>query len=155
LGFLAHPANTALRDALRYRELTEDEYQRQLLRVVYRLLFLLVAESRDLLLAPDATEVARQRYRSFYSVERLRKLARLRRGTAHDDLWEGLRVVIRALGAEGIPALGLAPLGSFLWSSDATPALDGARLENRYLLEAIRRLCFVRDDEAKIDRAVD
>ena len=54
-GFVAHPANGELRQALRSGELTSDELQRQVLRLVYRLLFLLVAESRDLLLDPAAT----------------------------------------------------------------------------------------------------
>ena len=45
-GFLAHPANAALREALRPGELTAQDYYRQLLRLVYRLLFLFVAEDR-------------------------------------------------------------------------------------------------------------
>lgn len=65
-GFVAHPANRDLRDALRSGALSSDDLQRQLLRLVYRLLFLLVAESRDLLLAPDADETTRQRYQRFY-----------------------------------------------------------------------------------------
>ena len=44
------------------------------------------------------------------------------RGGPHDDLWVGLRLVVDALSAKGVPALGLAPLGSFLWSSASTPA---------------------------------
>ena len=154
-GFVAHPKNAALRDALRSGDLTPDELQRQLLRVVYRLLFLLVAESRDLLLDPKADETARQRYVEFYSVDRLRRLAAKRRGSPHDDLWASLQVTMRALGREGAPALGLVPLGSFLWSPEAVAALEGASIDNRHLLDAVRHLCFTRDDEAKVLRPVD
>lgn len=44
-GFLAHPANAALRSALQQGAIRPIDYYRQLLRVIYRLLFLLVAES--------------------------------------------------------------------------------------------------------------
>lgn len=154
-GFVRHPANGSLRDALRNRGLSTADLQRQLLRLVYRLLFLLVAESRDLLLDPKADETARQRYRAFYSIERLRTLASRRRGTPHDDLWASLLVTMRVLDKSGAPSLGLAPLGSLLWSADAIDALGGASIDNRHLLDAIRHLCLTRDNEAKVTRAVD
>ena len=154
-GFLAHPANTELRRRLVDGETSTTDYQHQLLRVVYRLLFLLVAESRDLLLGPDTDEVDRARYREFYSISRLVGLARVRRGSTHHDLWSGLQVTMRALWRDGEPALGLTPLGSFLWSPESLKDLSDAKLDNRHLLEAVRRLTLTRDTEAKIDRAVD
>ena len=51
-GFLAHPVNAELRARLKPGELTAQDYYRQLLRLVYRLIFLFVAEDRDLLLDP-------------------------------------------------------------------------------------------------------
>src|SRR5690606_10890014 len=72
-GFLEHPANGALRDKLRGGELDKQDYYRQLLRTVYRLLFLFVAEDRELLLDPAASDTARQRYRSYYATTRLRQ----------------------------------------------------------------------------------
>ena len=42
-----------LRERLQSGALGKDAYYRQLLRLVYRLIFLLVAEDRDLLLSPD------------------------------------------------------------------------------------------------------
>ncbi|MEZ5278969.1 MAG: N-6 DNA methylase [Acidimicrobiales bacterium] len=154
-GFLTHPANGDLRQRLTDGSLTTAEYQRQLLRVVYRLLFLLVAESRDLLLAPGTDEQTRARYREHYSVQRIARLARVRRGSTHDDLWAGLQVTISALWRDGEPALGLSALGSFLWSPASTAALSEARLDNAHLLEAVRRLTLTRDAEAKTDRTVD
>jgi hypothetical protein len=145
-GFVAHPANTALRSSLHDGTVTATELQHQVLRVVYRLLFLLVAESRDLLRVPGADEAASERYRRFYSVHRLRQLAEHRRGTAHDDLWDALQITMRSLHRDGAPELGLTPLGSLLWDPDTVAALEGARLDNRHLLDAIRHLCFVHDD---------
>ena len=154
-GFMQHP-NEALEARLRAGSLSADELQRQLLRVVYRLLFLLVAESRDLLLDPQATQASRDRYRRFYSVERLCELATHRRGSAHDDLWVGLQVVVNALSSdEGSPALGLSPLGSFLWSANSTPDLSAASIDNRHLLDAVRALTLVRDDDNRVERKID
>ena len=154
-GFLDHHANSDLRSHLKDGTLSTTDYQRQLLRVVYRLLFLLVAEARDLLLAPEADEVARARYRDYYSVERLVRLARRRRGSAHDDLWAGLKVTMQALWRDGQSELGLTPLGSFLWAPDSVATLTGANIDNAHLLEAIRCLTITRDAEAKVDRNVD
>ena len=161
-GVLAHPANAALRGRLRSSELTADDLQRQLLRIVYRMLFLFVAESRDLLSDPDASDKARDTYRRFYSMDRLRWLANKRRGGTHGDLWQGLHATMAALDvgddqtqAAARDALGLTALGSQLWSQQAVPDLTDARIDNAHLLEAVRNLAFVRDDEAKGLRPVD
>lgn len=154
-GFVVHAANKDLRRALASGELTADELQRQLLRLVYRMLFLLVAEGRDLLLDPKADQTARKRYYSFYSMERLRTLASRRRGTAHHDLWSALVMTMSVLWRGGAPAIGVTPLGSFLWSPDAIGALSDSHIDNRHLLAAVRHLCYVRDEEAKGDRRVD
>ena len=67
-GFLAHPANTALRKTLQAGELSGIDYYRQLLRLVYRLIILFVAEDRDLLFPPETSPDARKRYDAFYSL---------------------------------------------------------------------------------------
>ena len=154
-GFISQP-NSELRQRLRSGELTTEDYHRQILRVVYRLLFLLVAEARDLLLAPEADAAARKRYERFYSMRRIVSLADRQRGSSHSDLWEGLVVVVRVLsGAAASPSLELQPLGSFLWSADATPDLDSATTDNAHLLEAVRALTLVYDDGSRVVRRVD
>ena len=47
-GFTSHPRNAALREALRSGHLTAADLHGQLLRIVYRLIFLFVAEDRTL-----------------------------------------------------------------------------------------------------------
>jgi hypothetical protein len=125
-GFLTHSANRTLRHKLQSGELATQDYYRQLLRLVYRLLFLFVAEDRELLLDPNAEPTAKDRYTLYYSTARLRTLAEKRRGTRHSDLFHGLRLVMEKLGSEhGCPELALPALGSFLWSSDAVKDLLG------------------------------
>lgn len=153
-GFLSHPGNGALKEALRSGELSTQDYYRELLRLVYRLLFLFVAEDRGLLLAPAADPAARERYDRWYSTRRLRALAGRRRGTKHGDLYETLKLVMGKLGDDhGCPELALPALGSFLWSEQALPHLARAQLANADLLEAFRALATLRD--GSVLRSVD
>jgi hypothetical protein len=152
-GFLAHPANGALHAALRDGTLDRQEYYRRLLRLVYRLLFLFVAEDRDALLDPRADAVVRARYVDHYSTQRLRALAHRRRGGRQHDRYEQLKFVMRALHGDGCPPLGLPALGSFLWSPEAIGELGESALANEHLLDAIRALASV--DDAGVRRTVD
>ena len=153
-GFLAHPANGALREALRSGELDKQDYYRELLRLVYRLLFLFVAEDRGLLLNPDATPEAALRYGTYFSTQRLRRLAERRRGSKHTDLYQGLQLVTGKLGEDdGCPELGLPALGSYLWSEDTVRHLTRAQLSNSALLDAVRALSTL--EERGVRRTVD
>lgn len=150
-GFLAHPGNAALRQALESGELTVQDYYRELLREVYRLIFLATAEDRGLLHRAEVPEAARERYARFFSLARLRRLATRRLGTRHTDLWRGYRLVVEALSSEaGRPELGLAALGGFLFSPQATPRLDRSAIANRDLLEAIRALSTTRGEGGRL-----
>ena len=71
-GFLSHTENSTLRERLSTGALPLPEFFGQLLRLVYRLIFLLAAEDRNLLHAPDATAAARKLYAEGYSVGSLR-----------------------------------------------------------------------------------
>lgn len=149
-GFLTTRGNEPLREQLRSGTLSTQDYYRQLLRLVYRVLMLLVAEEKrtetgDNLLHPSGvSRETRERYARFYSVGRLRTLAGQRRGTAHPDLYESLMVLFLKL-REGYAPLGIPGFGSFLFSPRATPDLDSALLGNEHLLDAIRQLCFTED----------
>ncbi|MEV5526808.1 Eco57I restriction-modification methylase domain-containing protein [Streptomyces prunicolor] len=150
-GFLRHPENTTLREDVRPKAL-----QAALLRLVYRLLFVFVAEDRDALLSPKADPQARDRYEAYFSSARLRAHARKRRGTAHGDLYEALRIILDALGDEkGRPELGLPGLGGLFNDTDADAPLRGLKLSNEALLTAVRHLSQVRDGSSGRWRAVD
>ncbi len=152
--FLQHPANGELRSKLEKGQLSTQDYYRQLLRLVYRLIFLFVAEDRGLLLMPDAAVEARQRYQNYYSTMRLRAVAERQRGSRHHDRYESLRLVMSLLGSgSGCAELGIPVLGGFLFSARATADLNDAKLDNVALLGAVRWLAFI--NEGKIRRAVD
>jgi len=173
-GFVGHPRNTALREELRSGRLSLNNFHGQLLRVVYRLIFLFVAEGRtiegnSLLHVPDDSDAAKQardRFAANYSTSRLRDLASRIRGSRHGDLWQQFNLLVGALSGEEsfVPArgaLGLPVLGSLLWSPRSTVALnahsltgaDGTELSNEDFLEAIRYLAFIR--QVKVLRPID
>ncbi len=142
-GFLSDATNTKLRSALHAGDLTKDRYFGQLLRLVYRLIFLLTVEERNLLHPRSASNTARQLYAEGYALRRLRDRA-LRR-SAHDhqgDLWEVVKIVFRSLG-DGEPRLGLPALAG-LFAPEECPDLDAAKLENRALLGALFQLAWLR-----------
>jgi hypothetical protein len=144
-GFLSNAANTDLRDRLTSGRLPMPQFFNELLRLVYRLIFLLAAEDRSLLHPPDAPDQARKVYAEGYSLGALRDRAIRRSGwDQFHDRWEGLLIVFRAL-ANGEPRLALPALGG-LFEQHGTPSLDTARLSNRALMEAIFRLAWLRDD---------
>lgn len=143
-GFLNCASNRKLVGDLRTGFLDKQDYYRQLLRLVYRLLFLFSAEDRGLLLLPgDGHGPARGRFLSYYSTTRLRRLAERRTGTRHTDLFAALRLVMSKLSTDtGYPELALPALGSFLFSAQALPDLESCDLSNLDLCEAVRALAF-------------
>lgn len=143
-GFVSHPGNIALREALGNGSLSTREYFRQLLRLVYRMIFLLTVEERGILHPPGSAETTKSLFERGYSLKRLRdKAVRRSAHDRHHDLWEGLKRVWIGL-AEGEPRLALPALGG-LFASSQCSALDGAQLENRHLLAALFHLAWLRD----------
>lgn len=151
-GFLSHPANGALRAALQNPDSGYDRqaFFEELLRLVYRLIFLATVEDRRdpstgerLVFTPDATAEAKERYLAGYSMTWLRERAvRRSQHDRHSDLWQALTITFAAL-ERGEPALGLPALGG-LFDADQCPRLDAAQLDNRHLLTAIFQLGWFR-----------
>lgn len=141
-GFLQHPANETLRRDLQEGRLTKERYFEQLLRLVYRLIFLFTVEERGILHPYDDSKpaiAARRAYAEGYALARLRDASLRRRArTRFDDLWTAVCIVFRGL-ANGEPRLALPALGG-LFAESQCPALDTASLTNTSLLEAIKHL---------------
>ena len=141
-GFIQHPANEALRQALDTGTLSADAYFQQLLRLIYRLIFLFNVEERGLLHpADDSTSAvaARGAYAEGYAVGRLRDLCLKRRArNRFDDHWQALRIVFKGL-AQGEQRLALPALGG-LFAASQCPALDIASLDNTHLMAAMQQL---------------
>ena len=141
-GFLE--ANPELGQRLRSGEVNLTDWFNELLRLVYRLIFLMVAEDRNLLHPDTARTEARKLYAEGYGLAALR--AQCFRATTwdrHHDRYEGLKVVFRAL-ARGEPKLGLPALGG-LFAHGQLPSLEEAHLRNRAFMEAVYRLSWLAD----------
>lgn len=141
-GFIQHPANSLLRQALDEGTLSKDAYFQQLLRLVYRFIFLFTVEERGLLHPKDDSkqaQQARQAYAQGYALARLRELCLKRRArNRFDDHWQAIRIVFKGL-EQGQPHLALPALGG-LFSNEQTPDLDRSSLSNTDFLQAIQHL---------------
>ncbi|PWH16878.1 MAG: hypothetical protein DDG59_08745, partial [Anaerolineae bacterium] len=142
-GFLTHPQSQHLR-AWVQREGALALY-RQLLRLVYRLLFLLVAEERGLMSSEPL-------YLEHYGVTRLRRLCEQRSAyNDQTDLWHGLRALWLVLTDEKFaPLLGVPPLNGELF---AHQELDDAVITNRDLLTAFWHLAFYDSPPRRVNYA--
>jgi hypothetical protein len=160
-GLLAHSDSAAFREKFKVNGIDELGYYRQLLRLIYRLLFLMVAEERRLLYVATREEAARQDiYTRWYSMDRLRKRADARFfDDGESDLWEGLKQTFRLFEDERAASqLGLTALDGELFGRFACADLidtknqPGPRLRNAELLSAIWRLSTFEDSDGKKKR---
>ena len=138
-------ANPDLRERLETGNLTMQALFEELLRTVYRLIFLAVAEDRDLLHPRRATLAARQLYADGYAFSFWRDRSRRRVARdGHHDAWEAIKVTLASL-EHGEELLGLPALGG-LFSGATTPVLNSAIIPNRRFLAALFSLGYIRKD---------
>ena len=101
----------------------------------------MVAEERNLLLPPDLPDNLKKIYYHYYSLQRIKKIAKRKRGTKHSDLYKQMRITFTGLYS-GNDILGLPALGSFLFKEESTSALNNCEIANSDLLTALRFLCY-------------
>jgi hypothetical protein len=150
-GLLAHPKNDALRAAVQGGDLTAPLYYQHLLRLIYRLLFLLVIEERNLVypLAPSATK--RELYYRYYSLQRLRRLADSRHldDKRKDDAWLSVLACFHLFEAGGPgPKIGIAPLAGDLFRPEAIGLIRDCHLDNATTFTCLRALSLYENEEA-------
>lgn len=146
-GFLE--ANPELGQRLKSGDVNLTDWFNELLRLVYRLIFLMVAEDRNLLHPEKASADTRKLYADGYSLTHLRaQCFRAATWDKHYDRWEAVKVVFRAL-AHGQQALALPALGG-LFAEDRLPNLATARLRNRAFMEALYRLSWLADGNGMV-----
>jgi len=141
-GFLQHPKSEPLRQSIANGELAEGTFYRQLLMLIYRCLFLMVAESRNLLLAGEDGEKI-DIYNQYYSFSRLREIADRPnyRREGFEDLWQGLQVTFSLFDESWRgEILGLSPLNGDLFGSKTLAQMANYGIDNHDLLKAIRGL---------------
>lgn len=145
--------NERLRRGLREGTITKRRLNDALLRLVYRMIFLFVAEDRQAMFAPEADPNARERYEKYFSSARLRRLSLTMKGDRRDDLWQSFTMVLRALGDEdGDPRLALPGLGGVYDVGQQDQLAEGLSLAsldlpNDRLLAAVRSLARVRSED--------
>ena len=149
-ALLRHPENAALREKSASKEFW-PQYHRQLLLLVYRLLFLMVAEERGLIVSlGDNAEHDQKIYDEWYSIARLRNRAsQIVEESPFGDLWQGLQRTF-SLFEYGLDAnpLGIPPLNGDLFDQKhAIPDLTSTELYNHDLLLAVRRLSIFKDEK--------
>ena len=150
LGTGFFKANPSLQEKIRGNKITPKKYYEDLLLLAYRIVFLLIAEDRDLLFpcSEDAeAKRKKERYRRYYSASRLRTLARRRVSSRHADLWVQLRGTFRYF-ATGEERLGISGLGSSLFTKETL--FDDAKLVNDALLKAIGSLTSIERNNATL-----
>lgn len=142
-GFLQQRANDDLRERVASGRLSAEDFYKEVLRLIYRLLFLMVIEERGLVFPSGTAARHRDIYEQFYSVMRLRRMSERRHlaDRRHADLWPALQASFRLFEAGGPgPKMGVPPLAGDLFQPRAIDALIGCILGNDALLGALRAL---------------
>jgi Eco57I restriction-modification methylase len=146
-GFLDE--NPDLREKLDSGALTDQHLFEQLLRIVYRLIFIAVTEERALIHDPEAKPATTTLYADGYGFAHMRERSTRRTlRDPHGDVWEGARILFRALD-KGQAKLGLPALGG-IFDDSLTPDLNAARIANKHFLNVIYRLSFIQDEKARV-----
>ena len=152
-GFLK--SNPEIKSKLQEDKISLTEWTNELLRLVYRLIFLMVAEERNLL-HPKTTSIKSKTksiesmaiYKEGYSMIRLRnKCSWNNSWNRHYDCYETTKIVFAALSShDGEPAIALPALGG-LFNQKNLPTLGNATLSNKWFLEALFNLCWLQNND--------
>ena len=166
-GFLSHPANTVFIQDVTNNLVNAATFYKILLRTVYRVIFLATIEERNLVFEklekehPDYEQLMRLReiYFSFYSFERLRRLALspVYIDPRKHDLWQSLLTTFRLFEPyhEG-EKLQIKPLGGTLFGVDTLQTgnidLYNLKLDNKNMLRILAGLTAFRDERNQLTR---
>jgi hypothetical protein len=149
-GFLKHPANEALREDFQQKTLLAYDYYQLLLRLIYRLLFLMVIEERDLIYPRNADKTKRDIYYNYYSINHLRRLSEkgYLEEERYNDLWISLKNTLRLFESESKGKhLDIKPLAGDLFGYDAIGILNNCHLDNKTILECLKNLSVFIDQD--------
>ncbi|HWR59364.1 MAG TPA: hypothetical protein VN328_10800 [Thermodesulfovibrionales bacterium] len=149
-GFLVHPDNSDLRQQLQEGRLEALDYYRQILRLIYRFLFLMVSEERNLVGPDPENDHLRKVYTWHYSISRLReKVERpVDMEERYWDLWEGVKQAFRLYSHESFgQKMGISPLNGDLFGPQAMLQLENAFLYNRDFLRGFAHLSIFKENK--------
>ncbi len=157
-GFLEHPANSSLHELISDGILTEKQYYDGLLRLVYRVLFLVVIEERKLVYSeplPKEFWPLRDNYFKYYSVERLRNLAGKLYSSddRKSDWYDNLKATMKMFeGDSSCRLLGLNPLSSGLFRPGYLDPFDHYDLRNEVIRDVLKQLTWIQNEQGGISR---
>ncbi|MGQ9455072.1 MAG: hypothetical protein ACUVRS_09150 [Armatimonadota bacterium] len=152
-GFLYADQEGRLLEALQSRHENAREFYQALLRIVYRILFLLFIESRQDWIHPEDSSLEAV-WEESYGVTRLRELAEKSdySRVQGEDLWEQIKITSRIV-REGNNHFGIKPYGGELFddiklrlNTDTPISLTDMPLANCDLLSAVRCLTMFERD---------
>ena len=138
-GFLT----PALSKEMMSNEVLIRSYYSELLRIVYRLIFLLFAEQRGMLPTRDSI------YADEYSINKLTEIAESASGEdQHLDLWEGLKVTFKVL-KNGSQDLKVFAYNGTLFDQTQIPMLSQLSCANSDLLFAVSQLTSIEQEHVR------
>lgn len=153
----AGEGNERLRSQIESGELTADVLNKELMHLIYRLLFLFIIEDRGLVYDGDSAQIRRWKeiYYRYYAVSRFRALSEVVhvRSPRYFDLWESLMETFRLFEDETFGAsLGIKPLGGVLFNSATLCHLRDCRISNQDMFDAFRALNTFEDEQHQMVR---
>lgn len=157
-GLLKNHNNKDLRARAINGDLAPDQYYLYMLRTVYRMLFLLVIEERNLIYAAERdADLNKKRdvYYKYYSIQRLTKLVEsaIYVDPNKTDLWQSLKTNFLLFEKSFYgEKLGIAPLGSGLFAPTALAEISDQHLDNESLLKVLRNLVMFENENHQLTR---
>ena len=166
-GFLSHPANDLLRQNLAEGKISSDNFSRLLRRVVYRLLFLMVSEERELIFPAmeesnllnkekgQEIRTVRSIYRRYYSISHFRQLVEKMYliDLQQQNIWQELLVSFSVFEDESVSKnFGIGALNGDLFSYNAIAELNNCKLLNHDILEALHLLSIFKNENGTSTR---
>lgn len=143
--------NEALRQAYLNHELSDRQFNKELIHFIYRLLFLFIIEERNLVYQiPDASHPDYEKlcklqdvYKKYYAASRFRGQSELHylQDRRYHDLWQSLMDTFHLFESSGFgDKLGIKPLGGLLFNDDTLHYLKECTIDNEQFLKAFRTL---------------
>lgn len=157
-GLLSQTENQALRDQFDNNQLQAKDYYIHILRSVYRILFLLVIEERNLIYKENLSEEERKLkeiYYNYYSIQRLTYLVNkaIYIDPKKTDLWQSLLTTFRLFEEPKFgKTLGVYALGSGIFDQNAIHILHHTQLNNETLLTVFRYLVTFENENQQMVR---
>lgn len=154
-GLIQESQNEALRIWIKEAPLERPkDFYGELLRLIYRILFVMVIEERDLIYPANISEEQQKQktiYYQYYSLQRLRKLAvkHYYGNNQHYDLWQYLMNIFRLYEGSKGQQLGIQALAGDLFANNAVAHIRKCQLNNDVLLQLFKGLTLFENEQGQ------